>query len=212
MGLNGADYLNEPSTVAVVGTNLVAGGLGANSLTIFGMGTQSVGLDSANWVGIGTTQPMAPLDVVGNVIIQNATQFDVNATHVAMGGFAAATTTNAVSIGYLTTASGIGSLALGDYTTASGQDSTAMGQGSTASGDYSTAIGYYSIASGPNSTALGQDSFAGGQNSTCMGYESGAGGSVSTAMGFSTDASGDYSTAMGSLLSRALIMPPPWEN
>ncbi|HEX9045881.1 MAG TPA: hypothetical protein VF988_02545, partial [Verrucomicrobiae bacterium] len=78
-GLNGADYLNGTFGVSFAGANLVACGVNDNGLTILGVGTQAVGLNSSGWVGIGTTRPAAALDVAGNVLVENATMFDVSA-------------------------------------------------------------------------------------------------------------------------------------
>ena len=182
-GVNGADYLGGASGIALAGTNLVACGNLDNGLTILGIGTQAVGLESAGWVGIGTTHPQAALDVVGNVVVENATLFNVNASHVALGE-------NTIS-------SGIYSTALGASTTASGDTSTALGYHTTASGSTSTALGFYTKASGNTSTALGYNTTASGQASTALGLSTTASGISSTALGTSTKASGDYSTAMG---------------
>jgi len=135
-GLNGANYLAELFGISFAGTNLVTCGFGNSivypntpegGVTIFGIGTESAGLSCAGWVGIGTTQPAAPLDVIGNVQVENATLFDVNALQVSLG-------VGSDAVGYISTA-------LGYYTTASGYASTAMGELTTASGTYSTAMG-----------------------------------------------------------------------
>ena len=182
-GLNGADYLYGANGVAFAGTNLVACGQNDNGLTLLGIGTQAVGLDSANWVGIGTTHPQAALDVVGNMLVENATLFDVSAVRVALG-------VNA-------NASGNDSTALGPYATASSYDSTALGYGSTASGGSSTALGYGSTASANQSTALGSFATASGFDSTALGNNVTASGQYSTALGDYTTASGSFATAMG---------------
>ncbi len=145
-GLNGADYLNGADGMAFAGNNLVTCSDYDNGLTLLGIGTQAVGLDSAGWVGIGTTHPQAALDVVGNVLVENATLFDVSATRVALGVNANASGSYSTALGYNTTASGQSSTALGYNTTASGQYSTALGYVTTASGNYSTTLGYYSQA------------------------------------------------------------------
>jgi len=145
-GLNGADYLGGAGGLAFAGTNLVACGYYDSGLTLLGIGTQAVGLDSAGWVGIGTTHPQAALDVVGNVLVENATLFDVSAVRVALGVGANASGYGSIALGYGTTASGQYSTALGYGTTASGYGSTALGLFTTASGNDSTALGYYSQA------------------------------------------------------------------
>lgn len=108
----------------------------SGAVTIFGIATQSAGLVSAGWVGIGTTHPNAPLYVVGNVLVENATFFDVSALRVGIG-------VGADAAGYISTA-------LGYYTTASGFVSTAMVAQTTASGNYSTALGYEAMAAHDN--------------------------------------------------------------
>jgi len=187
-GLNGADYLNGANGVAFAGTNLVACGQNDNGLTLLGIGTQAVGLDSASWVGIGTTHPQAALDVVGNVLVENATLFDVSATRVALGVNANASGNDSIALGYASTASGSASTALGVDTTASGGGSTALGYVSTASGTQSTALGFYATASGFDSTALGFYATASGQYSTALGVDTTASGNYATAMGYSSQA------------------------
>ncbi|MCX6925444.1 MAG: hypothetical protein NT154_19885 [Verrucomicrobia bacterium] len=154
-GLNGADYLWQPAGLSFAGTTVVVGGFGSPfaydfGLTILGIGSQAVGLDSAGWVGIGTTQPKAALDVVGNVLVENATLFDVSAHQVALGDYAGASGWGSSAIGSFATASGNGATALGNNTTASGTWSTAMGSLTTASGNYSTAMGNQATAAHDN--------------------------------------------------------------
>ena len=124
--------------MAFAGTNIVTFGYGNSivfpnspegAVTIFGIGTQSAGLSSAGWVGIGTTLPAAPLDVVGNVLVENATSFQVESGQVALGTGAAAEAYISTALGYYTTASGFGATAMGALTTAGGRYSTAMGYG-----------------------------------------------------------------------------------
>jgi hypothetical protein len=158
-GLNGVDYLWGVQALSIAGTNVVAGGSGnflQYGLSVFGIGSVSAGLESANWVGIGTTHPRAALDVVGNVLVENATLFEVNAQRVALGFHSAASGIGSAALGYACTADGNYSTALGDNTTASGIGSTAMGALTTASGAYATVPG------GWDNTAAGAYSFAAG--------------------------------------------------
>ena len=191
-GLNGADYLNYTEGVSFAGPNvLLACGANDSGFTILGAGTQAVGVESAGWVGIGT------LDVVGNVLVENATLFDVSAQRVALGVNANASGYYSTALGYYTTASGYHSTALGDGSTASGSYSAALGYGSTASGNYSTALGFNTTATAINSTALGYQANASGNESIALGYQTAAIGAGSTALGFNTHAYADRSTALG---------------
>jgi len=196
-GVNGVHYLAGADGVAFDGTNLIATASADNAFTIFGFGMQSAGLASAGWVGIGTTLPVAPLDVVGNVVVENASLFDIHSTHVALGSGTTASGYYSTALGYYTTASGYDSTALGAGTTASGNNSTAMGYGTTASGEDSTAMGISTTASGYYSTAMGSQTTASGNYSTALGAGTTASGIASTALGAGTTASGLYSTAMG---------------
>ena len=182
-GVNGIDFLGGAAGVAFAGTNLAVTGNYDNSVTLLGVGVQQAGLASAGWVGIGTTQPMAALDVVGNVLVENAALFNINATHVAMGNGA--------------NASGFYATALGSGTTASGNYSTALGFNTTASGLYSAALCLNTTASGTASIALGSGTTASGLYSTALGSGTTASGNASIAMGENTIASGDASIALG---------------
>ena len=181
-GVNGANLLNGAENVAFAGTNLVLTSYWDNGFTVFGFGVAQASLSSSGWVGIGTTQPKAALDVVGNVVVENANLFNVVALHLAFGTDASASGDYSTAIGFGCIASGLSSTALGRQTTASGEASTALGYSSTASGQYSIAMG---------------TSTASGYASTAMGYYTLASGYASTALGMDTIASGDYSTAMG---------------
>ena len=156
-----------------------------------------VQVDTNGLVGIGTTHPQAALDVVGNVVVENATLFNVSASHVAMGTAVGAIGNYSTALGVATMASGYSSTAIGNGTTASGNDSTAMGNGTTASGLMSFASGSNTLASGYASVAMGTDTKATNDFTTAMGYQTTASGYSSTALGNYTTASSDYSTALG---------------
>ena len=190
-GQNGADYLVGPK-LTFAGTNIVACGFGSGfalGVTILGVVEQSAGLVSSGWVGIGTTQPSAALDVVGDVLFENATLFNANAKRVALG--------------YNAIASGAYSTALGPYATALGDGSIALGQSATASGYAATALGEYTTASGGGANAQGVFTTASGDISTAMGFYSVASGEFSTALGYYSVAAGANSTAMGNLANAA---------
>ncbi len=182
-GLMGADFLSGVCGVAFAGTNVVVCSDDDDAYTILGIESQSAGMSSAGWVGIGTSHPAAALHVVGDVLVEDAALFDVSAQRVALGIEA--------------NASGEASSALGYGATASGYHSLALGYGATASAGYSTAVGRLSTASGESSAALGCEATASGTSAIALGYDATASGDVATALGVGTVASGDYSTALG---------------
>ncbi len=118
---------------------LAVGAYDSSAVTLLGFADQQAGLASQTWVGIGTSVPKAALDVAGDVLVENADQFKVQATHLELGSNASALGSNSVAIGQNTTASGSYSTALGYNTRATGDYSTAMGNGTRASGLGSTA-------------------------------------------------------------------------
>lgn len=223
-GFNGANYLAQPYGLAFDGTNLITCGNSDNSYTVFGVATQAIGLDSSGWVGIGTTQPIAPLDVVGNVAVENANYFNVNAAQVslgfdaiaggleatALGTYADATGTNSMALGFSTTASGDYSTAVGVYASATGSQSSAVGKNASANGIESCAFGCFAIAGADNACAFGSAdaygvySFAAGTSagaynpfSMALGYEAVAYGNNATAVGYNVGAEGTNSTVLG---------------
>jgi hypothetical protein len=194
-GYNGVDYMDTARNVSLAGTNLVVCGdkeVGSfpvetyiYGFSVFGVVTQSVGVDSAGWVGIGTTHPTAALDVVGNVLVENAGLFDVSAQQVAIGAGAAAAGANSIALGYEATAEGVNSVALGNTALASGYYATALGYQASALGNYSvaltetTASGQYAIAGGP-------DTRVSGNYSVGLGYVDNVAGNYSTGLGYYT--------------------------
>ena len=153
-------------------------------------------------VGIGTTSPLAKLQVNNGAVLFNGTTggtptsgsgtrlmwipsnaaFRAGYTYgnrwdnINIGNFSFA-------VGYGSKANGTASTAMGTNTIASGYSSTALGQGTLASG-----IGSIALCTG--TTASGDHSFASGYGTTASGY-------MSTAMGSDTTANGFFSTAMG---------------
>jgi hypothetical protein len=130
--VGGANLLQRASGVAWAGTRLIVAADASSAYSVLAFPIEQAGLISSGWAGIGTSRPVAPLHVVGDVVVENAGLVDLNATRVE----------------------------LGLETTASGFASTAMGSGSTASGSYSTATGFRTIASGSFSTAMGANAGA----------------------------------------------------
>jgi hypothetical protein len=151
-------------------------------------------------VGIGTTSPGAPLHVVGNVIVEGATYFDIEASRLELGENATAGAFG-TAIGFGATATGTSATALGRMTVASGNFSTAIGDQTMATGGASTALGFASVASGGNSTALGFATRASGNYSTAMGNGSIAGGTASFAVGETVEAGGNYSSVGGGIVN-----------
>ncbi len=174
-GTGGFHPLGGIRELAFSDNTLVVGSEGAVTL-LDTTTTAAAGLAAQDWVGIGTTQPRAPLHVMGNLLVEDANFIELRATHVQMGD-SSATGTNATAMG---------------VSTASGGYSTAMGS-STASGDYSTAMGR-SEASGINATAMGY-SEASGEGATAMGASQ-ASGRYATASGTS-EANYEGSVAIG---------------
>src|SRR6185295_18798575 len=124
-----------------IGTNLAVTAASDNAVTLLGFSSATVGLVSQNRVGIGTTQPKAALDVVGDVVVENANIFDINA--------------NQLEFGVGATASGTRAFAAGLGASAIGPDSVAIGNGTVASNQYSVAMGGSTVAGGQGATALG---------------------------------------------------------
>ena len=211
----GLNNLNSVYSLAFAGTNLVVPSALDNALTIIGFTNSPVSLATAGWVGIGTTLPAAPLTVVGNVIVRDASDFSVSANHVQFGS-SAASGDFATAFGKQNIASGNNSTAFGDHTVASGDSSTAFGISTVASGSASVAFGQHTTANGLNAFVTGDSSVADGQNAMAMGFLCTATGNVAVAIGTTAHADhngtfvwadgllgGMDSTAPGQFLIRA---------
>jgi hypothetical protein len=196
-GVGGFDYLGFGLTLAFAGTNLVYPSYNDDAATLIGFSTASVGIVSQNRVGIGTTQPRAALDVVGDVIVEGATLFDINATRIELGVGTTASGTDAVAIGKDALATGTAATALGSSTKATGDYSMALGLNTKASGLYSFAAGNATEASGAYSVAMGGFSKASGDYSFAVGFLSEASGYGSFSLGSDTHATGNYGVALG---------------
>ncbi len=151
-GLAGADFLSGATGLIFAGTNVAVAGQSDNGLSLLAFPARPAGIISQGWVGIGTALPQAALDVVGDVVVEQANVFDVNAANIELGLSSVASGLRSVAIGYGNKATGDYSTALGNSTTASGTFSTAAGAGTIASGDYS-------FAAGRNARATNQGAF-----------------------------------------------------
>ncbi len=173
----GLHHLALPTGLAVnaLGQLVAADNIDPSGLVLLGLGDTKAGLVSDTWVGIGTTTPMAPLDVQGDVLVEYASRFKVRAFRFELGENAEASGDYAMAMGFGTTAAGSCSMALGCSTTAKGVYSTAMGYGTMASGDYSTALGGRTIAGGSYSLAAGYRAQA--TNNNCFVWADGSGNS-----------------------------------
>jgi hypothetical protein len=165
-----------------------------------GSNPRALQVSDAGAVGIGTTSPGAPLHVVGNVIVEGATYFDIEASRLELGENATAGEFG-TAIGFGATATGTSATALGRMTVASGNFSAAIGDQTMATGGASTALGFASVASGGSSTALGFATRASGNYSTAMGNGSIAGGTASFAVGETVEAGGNHSSVGGGLVN-----------
>jgi hypothetical protein len=140
-------------------------------------------------VGIGTTNPVAKLQVNGSLVVGTGTATGQYA--VAEGAQTIASGQYAHAEGYQSTASGstFGSHAEGAWSVASGgYGPHAEGEGSTASAEASHAEGYATYATGNSSHGEGFSASATGDYSHAEGY-------YTHANGASSHAAGSYATA-----------------
>ena len=144
-------------------------------------------LQSGN-VGIGTTTPVALLEVKRGAVLFDST---IGGTPMSGSGTrmmwvpakAALRAGSTSGSGWDNANIGQNSMAFGENTVASGGTSTAFGFGTAATNLYSTAMGYFTSASGFRSTGMGFATKASGDYSTSMGEQTIASGNSSTATG-----------------------------
>ena len=152
---------------------------GNSLMTIDGSGNVNIpGVFSAGYAGIGTTTPLATLQVVG--------------TFMAGGGGGTATGQNAIAIGYNPASTGTVSIAIGDGVSASGYDALALGRQTQSSGYASLSTGYLTNALADNSTTMGSNATANNQGSFVYGDASGNSVSDPVANSFNVLATGGY--------------------
>ena len=129
-GQPGVDALNSPQSIAVnANGRLAVAAKNSSAVTLLGLADQQAGLVVDNWVGIGTTNPpVAALDVNGDVLFENASFFQAQATHIALGQNTLAGGSYSIAMGYATIANGSNSMALGSYSTANNSYAMAAGR------------------------------------------------------------------------------------
>ena len=196
-GIAGADYLVGAQDVAFVGTNLAVGAYYSSAFTMVGFQPEPAGLFSTGWVGIGTRAPLASLHVAGDVLVEQAQFFDVNADRISLGQENVTIGSGAVAIGGANTARGRASLALGSSCKAEGSDAMAIGYGAKALSSASLAIGWNSRAYKPTALALGDSALADGIDAVAIGTGATALGARSLALGASATATMDSATSLG---------------
>jgi hypothetical protein len=184
-GLNGISFMDAPQAIAFISAVLAIPSFdfGSGSLTLLQPVAGETAVATEGWVGIGTSRPVAPLHVLGNVIVEGAQHFEVDTAHVELGTDVHAIGDFSTAFGRVTTASGYASTAMGEGTTASGVTSVAMGSLSTASGFYSFAMGNQAKASGNGSVAMGNLTVASGDSAVALGNDTQANGNNSFAAG-----------------------------
>ena len=116
---------------------------------------------------------------------------------MALGAYAAATSTFATAIGTYNKATGYGSHAQGWSSESSGSYAISESYQSLASGNFSHSKGYYTIASGDYSNASGTQTVATGYGSYAQGWSSESSGSYAISEGYQSLASGNFSHSKG---------------
>ena len=164
--------------------------------------------DNGQYVGIGTTSPLARLHVSDSSVVFSAngdipalihnTPISKNGRRMMWyadkaafrAGYAVYDEWDSVNIGKYSVGMGYGNFATGLYSISLGHGSGASGISSTAMGDYNNANGDYTFSTGQFSTSKKPYSFS-------AGYTSEANGQASIAMGYQAESDGDYAVALG---------------
>ncbi|MFH1668947.1 MAG: hypothetical protein ABIA62_03390 [Candidatus Woesearchaeota archaeon] len=142
--------------------------------------------NSADKVGIGTSNPVAALHV--NITAGGAAAFG--------GGSTTASENYAFASGYNSRATAEGSVAMGMFPYANGYGSVAISR-ATSGGAYSVAIGEYAVASNNRAYSFGIGTTASGVYSFAIGNSTTASATSSMAIGNGVTASGIKSIAFG---------------
>ncbi|MEO5646546.1 MAG: tail fiber domain-containing protein [Candidatus Paceibacterota bacterium] len=171
-------------------------------------------------VGIGTTTPIAALNVAGDGAIVATGTFNSGIATPDLGvgtrmmwipskaafraGRVNGAQWNDVNVGQYSTAfgadnttSGLLAVAFGYNNTVSGGESVAFGESANITGALAAAFGLNATVSANYATAFGNTTTASGVNSIVSGLSSTASGYVATASGYNTIASGSYAYAGG---------------
>ena len=178
--------------------------------------------DNGQYIGIGTTSPLARLHVADSSVLFSATgdiPSVIQNTPISKNGrrwmwyadkaafragYAVYDEWDSVNIGKYSVGMGYGNLATGLYAASIGHGSGASGVSSMATGDYTNARGDYTFTTGqytisqqPYSFSSGYYSTAGGLASIAMGYQATANGNHGVALGFNAYAQGLSSISLG---------------
>ena len=180
----GVRSLDQARGLVLTDEELVLAAEDSRAATFFVLEETKASMSAEGRVGIGTTQPLADLHLMGSLYVELASDVEIVSPHFAVGSLN-------VASGSWSTAFGVQSEALGNYAVASGIRSQATGDASFATGDSSEAGGYGSFAAGGGTKATG--SYA-----TALGFETEASGLYSTATGYRSTAAGRESIAAGS--------------
>jgi hypothetical protein len=131
-GFAGVDSLLFPSSVAFFGADVLVSSSGDSALSVLRLTQERAGLISSDWVGIGTSHPVAPLHVAGDFVVEDADAITLDARTIALGRAAAATGESAIAIGAGASSSGDSGIALGQGAEARGIASVAVGRSARA--------------------------------------------------------------------------------
>ena len=178
--------------------------------------------DNGQYVGFGTTSPLARLHVIDSSVLFSANGdipaviHDVPISYngrrmmwyadkaAFRAGYALFDEWNSVNIGNYSVGMGYGNMATGLYSVSLGHGSGASGISSTATGDLNNANGDYTFSTGqfssskkPYCFSSGYTSLANGQASIAMGYQAEADGDYALALGHGAFAPGAYSVSLG---------------
>jgi len=150
-GVAGSHFLVGTTGLTFVGAELAAAASGDSSFTLLDWPNQPMGLVSQGWVGVGTEHPTAALDVVGNVVVENADRVNLNANRIELGENNRAEGTDTVAMGRESVSTGYASVAAGYGVRATGHESVALGDHTLAAADGAVALGSRAEALHPGS-------------------------------------------------------------
>ena len=162
-------------------------------------------------IGIGTTNPLASLDVENGVLLASGTVGDASAisgsgVRMMWVPSLAAFRAGEVTSDYWDSANiGMHSVAMGVDTKANGESSIAMGSGAIAGSDYAVALGHSVGVVGTGSVALGENATINGNDAVIIGSGS-VNSNRSVAVGYYNNVTGLLSAAFG---SNNTITDPP---